>query len=423
MYLKVTPEFKQVGSAIVFVPIPDNCPDQMLNIFNHIQILIKLGQIRALHDVSDGGIFTTLTEMCIASDIGAKITLVDGGNLLSEDLGVVLEVSREVAERIGNVIGETVNTSDLKINEHHFDLTVLRSWWEHPSYKMEYLQVPNKECVDSEHVELMKAQVPHWLIEPEVNVTKSPENVLKLQNVAILREEGSNGEREMASAFSLGGYIVFDITMTDLQENPSLLDEMDGVAFVGGFSFMDTFGAGKGWAEIIKTKLASTFQRFFAKPTSFSLGVCNGCQVLLQINETFNLGFPKGRLVENKSQRFESRFVNIKAKTSDSFWLKGLSEVTCGMWSAHAEGRFVFDELIDESQIAFVYTDPNFNATEVYPYCPNGSKGGVAGVISRNGRHLAMMPHPERSILRYQLAWCPEFITNDFTPWMNLFQM
>ena len=268
----------------------------------------------------------------------------------------------------------------------------------------------------------------------------------KIYRVGIVREEGSNGDKEMAAAFINVGFEVFDITMNDIiKSNGKLIHKFNGLAFVGGFSFSDVLGSSVGWSAsiIFNDDIREEFRIFYNDKSKFSLGVCNGCQLMSLI------GFiPEVRLIENKSGRFESRCVSLKVyKKSNNIFLKDMEDLVFNMWSAHGEGRFLIedDNLVqniksngsnfhnnnnnknysDKNICPIRYTDDYGNATEKYPYNPNGSIGGVAGIGSLNGRHLALMPHPERCILKWQLPYLPheyECKLNIYSPWIYLFK-
>ena len=269
--------------------------------------------------------------------------------------------------------------------------------------------------------------------------------VLKSIKIGIVREEGSNGDKEMSAAFILAGFDVFDITMNDIIESKGkLINNFNGLAFVGGFSFSDVMGSSVGWSASIlfNDDVNYEFNKFYNDESKFSLGVCNGCQLMSLI------GFiPKVRLIKNKSERFESRCVQLKIyKNSNNIFLKDMEDTIFNMWSAHGEGQFVLcdDNLHDnvrtnglnkdylnmnskktkDNLFPIRYVNDMGNFTEEYPFNPNGSIGGVAAVSSYNSRHLAIMPHPERCFLKWQLPYIPEEYNNNlnyFTPWMYLF--
>ena len=200
---------------------------------------------------------------------------------------------------------------------------------------------------------------------------------------------------------------------------------MNGIVFVGGFTYKDVLGSAQGWASVIKSNshLKYQFEQFYNNPDTFSLGVCNGCQLMIK------LGVIEGdiKLIKNKSNKFESRFSNVIVKHSNSLFLKDMDKLQFGIWVAHAEGQFIFSNetklnLINNHQIPIQYIDNNNKPTMKYPFNPNNSMCSSACVSSKNGRHLAIMPHPERSIMKWQIPWCDKEFKNDYTPWFKLFK-
>jgi len=272
--------------------------------------------------------------------------------------------------------------------------------------------------------------------------------------VAILRCEGSNGDREMAAAFDAVGLEAWDVTMTDLAAGRITLDRFRGLAFVGGFSYADVCDSAKGWAAAIQFSqvLAPQFRHFLARDDKvFSLGVCNGCQLMALLgwvpgngaNHTLaaeestakkNLA-SQPRFVHNASRKFESRWATVRIDTSPSVLLRGMEGSVLGVWVAHGEGRCHFPDasvkrVVDEKHLAPLrYADDAGAATDAYPFCPNGSTDGIAGLCSPDGRHLAIMPHPERAVRSWQWPWTNDAIADvcrrrpdSFSPWLRLFQ-
>jgi len=250
--------------------------------------------------------------------------------------------------------------------------------------------------------------------------------------VAIIRAQGSNGDREMMASFWMAGFDVWDVTMSDLVERRTNLNEFRGAAFVGGFSFADVTGSANGWYSTIEftPHLKEQFDIFYNREDTFSLGICNGFQLLARLG-WFGTKF---EVLHNISGRFESRFVemhiSVGKNTTDntSTWLKDMNDTRFGIWVAHGEGRINLPkEYIRQNpeQFPLLYVDSvnNVIGTEKYPCNPNGSPMGIAGMISKNGRHFGMMPHPERCVLTWQLPWCPvEMKKSSFTPWMKFFK-
>lgn len=321
-------------------------------------------------------------------------------------------------------------------------MRVVRAIWEETSYHLDRLQA-NPDSVDEERKGNFDRKGPKYTL------TFTPENPLHppftkegaggvrdiKPKVAILREEGSNGDREMTSAFYQSGFEVWDITMTDLLEGGTHLDDFRGIAFVGGFSYADVLDSAKGWAGVIKFNktLYEQFQRFYERPDTFSLGVCNGCQLMALLGWIPWKGIPDNiqpRFIQNKSGRFESRFSTVHIIASPSIMLKGMKGSALGIWVAHGEGRLHFpdknmmQEVLQKELAPIRFVDDRGDFTETYPFNPNGSPSGITALCSSDGRHLAMMPHPERTFLKWQWAYMPEGWKKDLeaSPWLRLFQ-
>lgn len=263
--------------------------------------------------------------------------------------------------------------------------------------------------------------------------------------VAIIRQEGSNGDREMMASFYLAGFESWDVHMSDLQNGKITLDRFRGVAFVGGFSYADVMDSAKGWAGCVhfNTQLKEQFHKFKSRTDSFSLGVCNGCQLMALLgwvpgtDEGAALATPQQpRFVHNRSGRFESRFsfVRIEPSPASKVWFQGMVGSRLGVWVAHGEGRAHFPDCqVEEAvrkggQVPLRYVDDYGEPTQVYPFNPNGSPEGIVGLCSADGRHLAMMPHPERlTAAMWQWPWAPQEWTEGpgqlkASPWLQMFQ-
>jgi len=252
--------------------------------------------------------------------------------------------------------------------------------------------------------------------------------------VAILREEGTNGDREMAGAFNMAGFEPWDVTMTDLAEGRISLSAFRGVAFCGGFSYGDVLDAGRGWAAVIRFnhRVKREFEAFYARTDTFSLGVCNGCQVMAFLGWVPWKGIElaeQPRFVMNESAMFESRFISVGIMPSPAVMLRGMQDSVLGIWLDHGEGRFispskaVFDEIVHSDLAPVRFVNDGGMVTEQYPYNPNGSTLGIAALCSPDGRHLAIMPHPERVFLRWQWPYWPrEWQNLRISPWLRLFQ-
>ncbi|EFA75406.1 phosphoribosylformylglycinamide synthase [Heterostelium album PN500] len=446
--------------------------------FETVQLLVKQRLLTAGHDRSDGGLITSLIEMSLGGNRGMNVTLptslLPAGFthdalfklLFSEELGAAFECHRTNLPVVMDIlkqhnvpayeIGYTcVNTAG---NDRFVvvaaadgsvvldaELSDLSQRWEETSYRLEQLQA-NVAFVDSEMTELKKRAIgggrgPQY----RLSFTPSPtieSSLLSSPNprVAIIREEGSNGDREMAAAFFTAGFEAWDIAMSDLIAGTVVLDErFKGVAFVGGFSYGDVLDSAKGWAGSIRfnTSVSKQFDAFYGRADTFSLGLCNGCQLMALLGWVPYRGIEASRqprFIHNASGRFESRWVTVAIEKSNAIMLAGMEGSILGCWSQHGEGLAYFP---DESILADVqannlapvrYVDDNGQKTNVYPYNPNGSTDGIASLISRDGRHLAMMPHPERSFLSWQWPHMPQNIQQAVgglsqpSPWLKMFQ-
>jgi phosphoribosylformylglycinamidine synthase len=448
------------GSALAqaFGQVGDQAPDVedpklLKRSFTAMQDLIAEGLILSGHDRSDGGLVTTIAEMAMSGNCGARITLEAKDDvipqLFAEELGLVIEylprhehriLSKLKAVRVPyRILGETQIQRRLSIRrgtETVFDVTipVLLSWWEEISDQIESLQM-NPDCAheQSRHHDRIGPQY-HLDFAPQL----TPEAVMKIESrprVAILREEGSNGDREMTSAFLAAGFEPWDLTVRDLLNGSASLEGFRGVAFVGGFSYADVLDSAKGWAGIIRfhDRLRKMFDDFYRRPDTFSLGVCNGCQLMALLGWVPWAGIPDAqqpRFIRNVSGRYESRWVTVKIVESPAIMFRGMENSTAGIWVAHGEGRLycpdpeILREAKTKNLVPCYFVDDQGNPTEAYPYNPNGSPQGITALCSIDGRHLAVMPHPERSFLKWQWPWMPESWKANLqaAPWLQMFQ-
>lgn len=456
--------YKQLGKES---PDVDD-PELLKNTFNAVQELIEKGLILSGHDRSDGGLITTLLEMAFSGNCGLSILLNSELGisedfherdllplLFSEELGLVIEYHPDDEIKIRSIldkysvpfsfIGKTLIQKRIKIdylkddfniiNIFDEDMLYLRSLWEETSYQLDRLQA-NPECVLEEKVSNYDREGPLYRLsfKPE----KTPSLWIKKRSkpdVAIVREEGSNGDREMASAFYSAGFNVWDVMMTDLLNERIDLKGFKGVAFVGGFSYADVLDSAKGWAGTIRlnSRLYKEFQRFYNREDTFSLGVCNGCQLMALLGWVPWQGIEdkiQPRFIHNRSGRFESRFSTVKILRSPSIMLKGMQDSILGIWVAHGEGyahfpeKNILEEVLEKGLAPIRYVDDKGDITERYPFNPNGSPHGITALCSPDGRHLAMMPHPERTFLKWQWPWMPEDMRDklEVSPWLKLFQ-
>ncbi len=453
------------GSALaqVFGQIGDRSPDlddpQLLTrTFNAVQKLVQDELILAGHDRSDGGLVTTLLEMAFSGNCGIEIDLGKQSDaiatLFAEELGLAVEYRPYEESKILSildaanvpyqVIGKT--TSDKRITMSlrtpssepqtvlDEDLRMLRDIWEETSHHLDLMQ-RNPENIREERRNIYDRKGPSFVV-PFTPEQTSDDCLCSRSKptVAIIREEGSNGDREMAASFYLAGFEPWDVTMTDLLEGRITLDRFRGVTFVGGFSFADVLDSAKGWAASLRfnKKVWDQFEKFYSRPDTFSLGVCNGCQLMALLGWVPWRGIAdelQPRFIHNKSGRFESRFSTVKILESPSIMLKGMENSVLGIWVAHGEGLAYFpdEKMFKECEFGLApvrFVDDESRITEAYPFNPNGSPAGIAGLCSPDGRHLAMMPHPERSTLIWQWGWLPEELKKNLaaSPWLKMFQ-
>jgi len=313
----------------------------------------------------------------------------------------------------------------------------LREKWQETSYELEKLQIGTK-LATAKKEKIAKHQGLQFSSSFKPEATEPYLFDIQKPPVAIIREEGSNGDREMSSAFYHAGFDVYDITMTDLLAGKADLEDFKVAAFVGGFSYADVLDSAKGWAGVVKfnDKLRVMFENFFSRPDTLSLGVCNGCQFVALTGLLFpDLEAKKQpRFIKNDSGRFESHFLGVQIMKSPAVMLKGMEGSTLGVWSAHGEGKVHFPNInildsglnIIENGLApirYVTDKGHVAGNKQYPFNPNGSLGGIAGLCSSDGRHLIMMPHPERTFLPWQWAYWPkEWSDITTSPWLKMFQ-
>jgi len=428
------------------------------------QTLVDQRKISAGHDVSDGGFVTAALEMAFPHpDAGVDVTLPaspDGdavAALFAEELAILIEVAPENAadvkaayEAAGvtcRAVGKTTADGKASVKVEGSDFGVegavadLRDAWEATSFLLERMQ-SSEATVAAEEAGLRDRKAPEWHLTYTPEKT-SDEVMAKTDKVkvAILREEGSNGDREMAAAIHSAGMEPWDITMSDLLAGRAKLEEYRGIVFVGGFSYADVLDSAKGWAGSIRfnESLWAQFQAFYEREDTFSLGICNGCQLMALLGfipAEGGLGATddekQPRFIHNDSGRFESRWVTVGIdEKTPAVMLDGMGGSKIGVWIAHGEGKAKFPDesrlapVLANGQAAVRYVDHTGEPTTQYPLNPNGSPEGIAGMCSADGRHLAMMPHPERAFLGWQMPWFPEDsgLTADGPgPWLKMFQ-
>ncbi|KAL5734660.1 hypothetical protein ACOSP7_032521 [Xanthoceras sorbifolium] len=458
------------GSALaqVFDQVGNDCPDvdnvsYLKRVFEGVQDLLAEELISAGHDISDGGLLVCALEMAFAGNYGITLDLNSEGRglfqtLFAEELGLVLEVSKSNLENVleklcgvgvsAEIIGQVTDSPSIELKvdgvTHLNEKTsLLRDMWEETSFELEKFQ-RLASCVDLEKEGLKSRREPSWALSFTPSFTDDKYmTATSKPKVAVIREEGSNGDREMSAAFYASGFEPWDVTMSDLLAGAISLDDFRGIVFVGGFSYADVLDSAKGWSASIRFNqpLLNQFQEFYKRPDTFSLGVCNGCQLMAllgwvpgpQVGGVLGSGGDPSqpRFVHNESGRFECRFTSVTIKDSPAVMFKGMEGSTLGVWAAHGEGRAYFpddgvlDRILHSELAPLRYCDDDGNTTEVYPFNMNGSPLGVAAICSPDGRHLAMMPHPERCFLMWQFPWYPKHWTVDKkgpSPWLKMFQ-
>ena len=451
-------QFRLGGSILAqtLSQLGDTCPDldnpqDLINFFNFIQQANNQGLISAYHDIGDGGLLATIAEMQFTSRQGVKLVLTDDnllGQLFAEELGAVIQVKSdkvaellELAEKTGvsellSLIGQSTDEDSLLIQTATQNLRFERSELEQEWSKVGYHIAKNRDnpdCVqqafdligDKSHQGLI-AQANYDLNQaieaPYINSRSAQ------PKVAILREQGVNGQLEMGAGFKRAGLEAVDVHMSDLLKGRVNLRDFDGLVACGGFSYGDVLGAGAGWAKsvLFHDELRMQFVRFFTRPETFSLGVCNGCQMMSQLKDLIPGAENFPRFIANKSARFEARTVNVKIERTKSVLLKGMQESILPIAVAHGEGFATLSDtdiagMSAHGQIVMRYVDSLGTATEHYPLNPNGSPQGVTGICSTDGRVTLMMPHPERNLMAYNHSWKPEAWDNDGA-WMRMFR-
>ena len=431
----------KVGSDVPTVKNPEYFRDAFLA----IQQLVNEGLIMAGHDISAGGLITTLLEMCFANtEGGMEITLDKFQDtdivkcLFAENPGVIIQVSDKDAPAVKKIlddagvgylkIGVPSEERHILVNKdsvtYQFGIDHLRDVWYSTSYLLDRKQSFNG-CA-KKRFENYKQQPLELAFGPEfsgklaqygLNPDRREASGIK---AAVIREKGTNSEREMAYSFWLAGFDVKDVTMTDLISGRETLEDVNVIAFCGGFSNSDVLGSAKGWAGafLYNPKAKAALDNFYAREDTLSLGVCNGCQLMIELG-LINPEHPadkKAKMLHNDSHKFESNFVSLTIPTNRSVMFGSLSGFKIGTWVAHGEGKFHLPLPEDEYNIVAKYS------YDEYPANPNGSSYSVAAVASKDGRHLAIMPHPERTIFPWQCGYYPtERWSDQITPWIEAF--
>lgn len=418
-------------------------PEYFRDAFAAVQELIAGGYVLAGHDISAGGLVTTLLEMCFPNSKGglkidfSAIPETDLVKLLfAENPGVVLQLKNlKEAEEIlrSNSIGfakiaelSTERTLDIKQGKKHLslDIDALRDVWYESSFLMDKHQtaLPEAEArKDNYKQQTVSYKFPEGFSGKMKDLGLDPNRKTKSGiKAAILRDKGTNGEREMAYALWLAGFDVRDVHLTDLTSGRETLDDIQMIVFCGGFSNSDVLGSAKGWAAgiLYNATAKATLERFYARPDTLSLGICNGCQLMAELEVLYPEHEEKHKMAHNDSGRFESGFVSLRIPKNHSVMLQNLEGTEIGIWVAHGEGKFDLKYSADKYHVIAQYK------YDAYPANPNGSPHAIAGLCSADGRHLAMMPHPERAIFPWTCAYYPEAERgeHEVTPWMVAFR-
>jgi phosphoribosylformylglycinamidine synthase len=442
-YINLSKDGHKLGGssfAQILNAIGDEAPsvldaDYFKSAFNTLQKLIKNNQILAGHDVASGGLITTLLELCFAdNDLGADLDLSSLGEpdsiklLFSENSGVVFQAKDASVEnelkaagiafaKIGTPTSQ--NTLNIKNNGVEIGLNIasLRDTW----FKTSYL-LDNKQTVNGlakERYDNYKEQPLQYVFPKDFDgkLSRAERSRSPRPKAAILREKGSNSEREMANAMYLAGFDVKDVHMTDLITGRETLEDIQFIGAVGGFSNSDVLGSAKGWAGAFKynEKANKALKDFFARPDTLSVGICNGCQLFMELDLINPEHGTHGRMTYNDSHKHESNFTSVKIQENNSVMLSNLAGTTLGVWISHGEGKFSLPHTEDQYHIVAKY------GYEGYPANPNGSDYNTAMLCDKSGRHLVTMPHIERSTFPWNWAHYPKDRADEVSPWLQAF--
>ncbi|MDW7547360.1 phosphoribosylformylglycinamidine synthase [Pseudoalteromonas sp. McH1-7] len=442
--------YKQLGDKT-----PDvDSPELLKGFYNAVQALVESGKLIAYHDRSDGGLFTTAAEMAFAGHTGVSIELdtlqgTDIEVLFNEELGAVLQVRNDDIAAVEAVFAEhgiadiahrigTLNSEDKIIFTRDGQTvlentrTELRTIWAETTYQMQALR-DNPDCAKQEFDAKFDNKDPGLNVKLsfDLNEDIAAPYIAKgvKPQVAILREQGVNSHLEMAAAFNRAGFAAIDVHMSDILEGRLTLEHFKGLVACGGFSYGDVLGAGEGWAKSIlfHDSAREQFQGFFQRQDTFSLGVCNGCQMLSTLKELIPGTENWPRFVTNKSERFEARFSLVEVQQSSSIFFDGMAGSRMPIAVSHGEGHAEFaseaavQTALDSGSVAVKFVDNYGNPTTQYPANPNGSPAGITGMTSTDGRATVMMPHPERVFRAVANSWHPDEWQED-SPWMRMFR-
>ncbi|MBA6223983.1 phosphoribosylformylglycinamidine synthase [Colwellia sp. MB02u-18] len=449
--------YKQLGNET-----PDvDSPETLKAFFNAMQTLVRDEKLIAYHDISDGGLFTTVVEMAFAGHTGvdidlSQLTSISGNDvdvLFNEELGAVIQILASDADAIQAVfaeygiadcctdIGRINNEDTLRFSRDgevvlENSRTYYRTTWAQTTYKMQSLR-DNPECAQQEHFVKFDTEDPGLSADLSFDINEDIVAHLIAKDaqqgtnprIAILREQGVNSHVEMAAAFDRAGFIAIDVHMSDILSGRTDLADFNGLVACGGFSYGDVLGAGEGWAKSIlfNKDAKAMFKTFFERENTFSLGVCNGCQMLSNLKEIIPGAAAWPRFVQNQSERFEARFSLVEIQPTPSIFFDGMTGSRMPIAVSHGEGRAEFssDDAIDSANssgtVAMRYVDNYGQITETYPANPNGSPDGITALTTTDGRVTIMMPHPERVFRTVANSWHPDEWQED-SPWVRMFR-
>ncbi|MBN8791394.1 MAG: phosphoribosylformylglycinamidine synthase [Stenotrophomonas nitritireducens] len=431
--------------------VPDlDDPERLRGFFELIRDAREAGLLLAYHDRSDGGAFAALCEMSFASRLGLDIVLDAWGDdpfrsLFNEELGAVVQIAREDRAAFADLVERHALTECAQRIARPTTAPVVRvqlegetlvewrweelfdAWWS-VTHAMQKLR-DNPEAADQERAVARSFNAPG--LKPKLAFDAAEDVAAPFiatgarPKVAVLREQGVNGQIEMANIFERAGFDAFDVHMSDLIAGRVQLDDFRGIAACGGFSYGDVLGAGRGWATSIleRPALREAFAAFFARPDTFALGVCNGCQMMSQLKDIIPGAEHWPKFLRNRSEQFEARTALLEVVESPSILLRGMAGSRLPVAVAHGEGRAEFDSAVDQAavDVALRYIDGDGKADPQYPLNPNGSPDGITGLTTRDGRVTILMPHPERTPRTLNLSWAPKGWGED-SPWLRMFR-
>ncbi len=437
--------YAQVTQQLGNVPPDLDQPEQLRSAFACVQQWSAQGKILAYHDRSDGGLLATLCEMAFAGHCGLQVSGMDPCALLSEELGMVLQLRADDVESMVKQ-AQKAGLHILRLGSPHLDDRIRISFdgrtlldqsraalyriWSETSYRIARLR-DNPDCADEEFESTGRAS------DPGLSTRLSFDSTVRLilpkgarPRIAVLREQGVNGQAEMAYAFHAAGFEAVDVHMSEILSGETQLEQFNGLVACGGFSYGDVLGAGQGWARSIlfNERARDEFSAFFADNAKFALGVCNGCQMLSTLRELIPGATHWPAFRRNRSEQFEARWSMVEIVESKSVFFNEMVGSRLPIAVAHGEGRAEFRsdshliELQAAAQIAMRYIDSNGQIAQKYPANPNGSPEGITAVCNADGRITAMMPHPERSVHGVTGSWWPQAVRADKTPWMRMFE-